>query len=255
MAKIPRYLELARAAGTAGDPIISLNSLFSHAQSIENAAHVVGVVEHESAVREGEEKKKKILKTLLEVDKSPERICEKSEISEISLPRESAGVRKKRMVRGVAVLESDCWATPPEIFEPLDAEFGFGLDVCAEPATAKCARFYTPAENGLEQPWDTERPNWCNPPYSRGEIDRWLSRAWRWAKAGATTVALVPHDSSTVWWGLWVRSLANGQDPTVRVETRGLDTRPKFLNPDTGQPAKSGNKRPCVVVIYRPVVG
>ena len=32
------------------------------------------------------------------------------------------------------------WATPPEVFDPLHAEFGFTLDPCATPATAKCSR-------------------------------------------------------------------------------------------------------------------
>jgi hypothetical protein len=34
------------------------------------------------------------------------------------------------------------WATPPEIFEPLHAEFGFTLDACATADNAKLPRFY-----------------------------------------------------------------------------------------------------------------
>ena len=36
------------------------------------------------------------------------------------------------------------WETPPDLFAKLDAEFGFGLDVCATAENAKCERFYTP---------------------------------------------------------------------------------------------------------------
>ena len=60
----------------------------------------------------------------------------------------------------------DQWATPPALFEALDREFGpFVLDAAALPGNAKCARFWTPAENGLAQPWGPG-PTWCNPPYS-----------------------------------------------------------------------------------------
>jgi len=163
-----------------------------------------------------------------------------------------AKAKDKRVVCGVEVLTLGCWTTPPEIFDPLHEEFGFGLDVCAEPETAKVGRYFTPADDGLTQPWDTEKPNWCNPPYSRGEIERWLGKAWKETKRGATTVALVPHDASTRWWGMWVRGLADGQDPTMRVEVRELAGRVRFLNPDTGQPAKSGYSKPCAIVVYRP---
>ena len=54
--------------------------------------------------------------------------------------------------------KSDEWATPPEIFEALDREFGFNLDPCATEENHKCAKFYTSEEDGLKQPWGgTER--------------------------------------------------------------------------------------------------
>ena len=34
------------------------------------------------------------------------------------------------------------WETPNELFDPLNAEFGFTLDVCATVENAKCPRFY-----------------------------------------------------------------------------------------------------------------
>jgi hypothetical protein len=38
--------------------------------------------------------------------------------------------------------QSELWETPAEFFENVDREFGFTLDVCALPETAKCAKFY-----------------------------------------------------------------------------------------------------------------
>jgi hypothetical protein len=34
------------------------------------------------------------------------------------------------------------WATPPELFAALDAEFHFDLDPCATALSAKCSRFW-----------------------------------------------------------------------------------------------------------------
>jgi hypothetical protein len=39
------------------------------------------------------------------------------------------------------------WETPPEVFDPLHTEFT--LDVCATAATAKCARYFDEAKDGL----------------------------------------------------------------------------------------------------------
>src|SRR5215472_13786196 len=49
------------------------------------------------------------------------------------------------------------WETPPEIFDPLHAEFLFTLDPCATPQNAKCAKFFTEEQNGLERSWAGER--------------------------------------------------------------------------------------------------
>ena len=44
--------------------------------------------------------------------------------------------------------------TPQDFFNKLKDIFNFTLDVCALPDNAKCEKFYTPADNGLEQKWE-----------------------------------------------------------------------------------------------------
>lgn len=66
--------------------------------------------------------------------------------------------------------EVDNLETPREFFEPLDDRFGFNLDVAALPHNAKCKRYFTPEDNGLEQSWASAIV-WCNPPYS--DIASW----------------------------------------------------------------------------------
>lgn len=42
--------------------------------------------------------------------------------------------------RGLLTSLTDQWATPQEVFDRLNAEFHFELDVCALPSNAKCKR-------------------------------------------------------------------------------------------------------------------
>lgn len=49
----------------------------------------------------------------------------------------------------------DDWETPREFFEELNKEFNFALDPCATPETAKCSRYFTPEDDGLNRPWVT----------------------------------------------------------------------------------------------------
>lgn len=48
---------------------------------------------------------------------------------------------------------SDEWATPPEIFDELDREFDFNLDVCATHENHKCKNYFTVDNSGLSQKW------------------------------------------------------------------------------------------------------
>ena len=56
------------------------------------------------------------------------------------------------------------WETPRGVFAEYDAEFHFTLDVCATSTTAKCARFFSPEENGLVQDW-SDNVCWMHSPY------------------------------------------------------------------------------------------
>lgn len=93
------------------------------------------------------------------------------------------------------------WATPQAFFDTLNAEFGFTLDVAAQPDNAKCAHYWTPTEDGLAQPW--MGVCWMNPPYGR-DIEPWIRKAYESAQAGATVVCLLPVRTGTRWWQTWI---------------------------------------------------
>ena len=98
---------------------------------------------------------------------------------------------------GMYSSESAEWPTPAPLFAALDAEFRFTLDVCASPGNAKCARYFTRADDGLAQPWTGAA--FMNPPYGT-EIGKWVAKARREAACGAVVVCLLPARTDTGWW-------------------------------------------------------
>jgi phage N-6-adenine-methyltransferase len=89
------------------------------------------------------------------------------------------------------------WETPQWLFDILNEEFHFALDVCALPGNAKCKKFYQPSDDALMQIW--KGICWMNPPYGRTIID-WMHKARDSADKGTTVVCLVPARPDTEWW-------------------------------------------------------
>ena len=61
--------------------------------------------------------------------------------------------RKSRLTSGVFSSTTDLWATPQDFFDKLNEEFHFNLDPCATKDNAKCAKFFTKEQDGLQQEW------------------------------------------------------------------------------------------------------
>jgi len=136
------------------------------------------------------------------------------------------------------------WATPPEVFDPLNEEFRFTLDPCATAENAKCARFFTEQDNGLIQDWGHERV-FMNPPYGR-EVYAWTRKALNSAMAGALVVGLLPASTDLAWWHEDVIGCAE------ELELRWYRGRVRFL---TGGPYRASGFFPSVAVVWRPYLG
>lgn len=95
--------------------------------------------------------------------------------------------------------ETDLWATPQEFYNTLNKEFKFTLDPCATAENAKCEKFYTINEDGLQQDWQGEIV-FCNPPYGRA-IKDWVKKCYDEAqKPNTTVVLLIPARTDTSYF-------------------------------------------------------
>lgn len=126
------------------------------------------------------------------------------------------------------------WSTPQELFNNLNREFGFTLDVCATPENAKCARYFTKEADGLARGWGQD-VCWMNPPYGR-EIGKWVEKAYRASLFGATVVCLLPARTDTRWWHEYVNDFG---------ELRFVRGRLRFGG------AKNPAPFPSVIVVFR----
>lgn len=127
------------------------------------------------------------------------------------------------------------YKTPRRLFDELDREFGFVLDVCALPENALCTRYFTPEEDGLSRDWG-DGACYMNPPYGRA-IGLWMAKAYDASRAGATVVCLLPARTDTGWF----------HDFALKGEVRYLRKRLKFEGENRNAPF------PSIVVVFRPI--
>tara|TARA_Y100000401_G_scaffold55907_1_gene44278 strand:+ start:19707 stop:20198 length:492 start_codon:yes stop_codon:yes gene_type:complete len=127
------------------------------------------------------------------------------------------------------------WATPNDLFEALDDEFGFTLDPCATDDNHKCKKYYTKETNGLIQDWRDEVV-FMNPPYGRA-IGKWVEKAaHETAHQDCTVVCLIPARPDTKYWHNYIFPYAS--------EIRFLKGRVKFGDGAAGAPF------PSAIVIF-----
>ena len=91
------------------------------------------------------------------------------------------------------------------MYESLDREFGFDVDVCANDANHKHPRYWTVKDDGLSKDWSGLKC-FMNPPYGR-PIAGWMRKAVESALGGgALVVAVIPCRTDTRWWGDCMRA-------------------------------------------------
>lgn len=129
-------------------------------------------------------------------------------------------IRTRAMIKARPIAQKDKYETPPPLFKKLDDEFHFTLDPCCELHTAKCKKFYTLEDDGLSKDWQGETV-FCNPPYSNGNIDKWMEKCYKESlKPNTIIVALVAVSTSANWFHNWVLN---------KAELRFVERRVRFV--------------------------
>ena len=137
----------------------------------------------------------------------------------------------------------DSWETPQSLFDELDKEFNFTLDVAASQSNTKCGIYYDDDFNALDSAWYGNV--WCNPPYSRGLQKKFIKKAYDefWSDEGGyveTLVMLLPARTDTIAFHEYIYG---------KAEIRFIKGRLKFeVN---GVPSKNAAPFPSMLVIYR----
>lgn len=150
--------------------------------------------------------------------------------------------------------EKNTWRTPDDIYQQLYKLYGpFNLDVAANEINTKCWYFLGPGspfgENALDPgtSWTFALDSineplraFCNPPYSRGMVARFIDRAYHESVySGIQTTLLVPASVDQLWWNSFVWDNSKNR-PFPDVDVYFFLGRINFLRPD-GEPAGSPN--------------
>jgi len=152
--------------------------------------------------------------------------------------------------------DSDAWQTPQELFNELNEEFHFDIDLCANKENSKCRDYCV---DYLTNYWkcglDNENTTridlkesmgrgqfitsaFMNPPYSNPKP--FIEKAWEDSKY-CKIVCLVKCDPSTKWWAtFWnyniiydnIECKERFNSPKLGCEIRFLPKRIKFDHPD-----------------------
>lgn len=128
---------------------------------------------------------------------------------------------------------SEEWETPQDLFDKLNKEFYFTMDVAASHDNTKCPFYFTKERDGLKHEW--RGVVWCNPPYGRG-IGKWVKKC---SEYRGLSVMLIPARTDTKWFHDYIYH-------NPRAEIRFLKGRLHFNNSKNAAPFPS-----MVVVFYK----
>lgn len=132
--------------------------------------------------------------------------------------------------------KTDLWATPQDLFDELNNEFHFDIDVCADESNHKCDKYYSKEQDGLKQIW--MGTVWCNPPYGR-EIGKWVEKGYNSHRLyNNCIVMLLPARTDTKWFHQYIYNNPN-------AEIRFIKGRLKFGN------SKNSAPFPSMIVIFK----
>lgn len=143
-----------------------------------------------------------------------------------------------------AIEKVDDRRTPRSLFDPLNDEFHFTLDVAASVENALCPDYFTLEDNGLTKQWSGSV--WCNPPFS--DCGSWVRKANYESSWVDSIVMLLPANRTEQGW--WQTSVEPFREH--EIQTRFLPGRLRFDVPEGTYSDPRGNRPPfgCCLLIW-----
>jgi phage N-6-adenine-methyltransferase len=138
--------------------------------------------------------------------------------------------------KGLFSSNTEMWGTPKLLFNKLNEEFHFDLDVCAVKENAKCEKFFSPEDDGLNQSWFGNC--FINPPYGK-DIKFWIEKSYKEALYNENVnvvVGLLPARTDTQYFHNYIYN---------KAEIRFIKGRLKFND------GKGSAPFPSMIVIWR----
>ena len=135
--------------------------------------------------------------------------------------------------------KKDLWRTPLYLFNALDQEFDFSVDICASDQNKLCNQLFSEDHSALINEWVffTNTTCFLNPPYSQTQA--FIERASQQAKLhNITVVALVNANTDTKWFADAVKS---------SNEIRLITGRIGFIS-EEGKKSNGNTKGQCVII-------
>jgi phage N-6-adenine-methyltransferase len=133
---------------------------------------------------------------------------------------------------------SQDYETPIDLFNKLNAEFKFDIDLAASDTNKKVMTFFSEKQDALQQDW-TGKVGFLNPPqgYDGFKWEDWLAKAHDAAHTkGTTIVCLLPVRTNVKWWYKICMEAA---------EIRFLEKRLRFANNPNPLP------QPMAIVVFK----
>lgn len=153
----------------------------------------------------------------------------------------------------MAVLDNDYWATPTDVcvgiiqFLQGYGEISWGqyydLDCCANLFNTKVRdNFISEDQDAMKTDWNGKRV-WCNPPYSRGNVKRFVDRAIEQTQNSSLmdVIMLINVDPSTKYF----KRIIEHAKAVVYVTGGRID----FISPDT-MLSSDRPKKPNMFVLF-----
>ena len=149
-----------------------------------------------------------------------------------------------KLIAGASKFDSNNndWETTQSLFDILNNEFQFTIDLAASQKNAKVKKYYSKDDDALKQDWIGIC--WLNPPFGEkggNQLKYFVKKAnLEYCRHGSTIVLLIPARTNTNWWREYC---------TEAKEIRFITGRPNFVG------CKHGLMQPLAIVIFAPHIG